>query len=68
MCGISSSSASGTDVTILHAQYPTWSQANEYPVTPKDTVAKDNEFSWFHKTSCKINSGDVKNQTNNHNS
>ena len=34
--------ASGTPVTILQAQYPTWSQGSEYPVTPKDTVVTAN--------------------------
>ena len=29
------SNVSGTEVTILQAQYPILSQGNEYPVTPK---------------------------------
>ena len=32
------SNVSGTEVTILQAQYPILSQGNEYPVTPKVNV------------------------------
>jgi hypothetical protein len=36
--GTKVSSASGTRVTILHAQYPSWSHGRVYPVTPNEIM------------------------------
>ena len=33
--------SSGTRVTILHAQYPNWSQGRVYPVTPNEIMMID---------------------------